>query len=268
MLAGTSTGAILALGLAKGVAPQDLVQLYVERGPIIFHTDLMQKLGDGWGLIAAKYSTENRYAGIEPTFNNTKLSDFAQKVLVAAFELDNSQDSVSSGPRTWKAKFFHNFDGPDSDGDQLAIDVVMRSSAAPSYFPIYQNYVDGGVLANNPSMCAVAQAMNVAMGNQAAADIVLCSIGTGLKPEFESSHNGNWGLVQWGFKLIHLIFDGSTGLVDYQCQQLLGERYIRLNVQLNEALDLDAVDKVQEMIALADSFDLTGMVNWIQAQWG
>lgn len=53
----------------------------------------------------------------------------------------------------------------------------MASTAAPTYFPVYNGFTDGGVIANNPSMCALAQAINVKYGNADVHDIVLLSVG-------------------------------------------------------------------------------------------
>ena len=75
-------------------------------------------------------------------------------VLIPSFQLDNQ--APHAGQRQWKPKFFHNYPGPDSDGAELVVDVAMRTSAAPIYFPTYQSYIDGGVVANDPSMAALA----------------------------------------------------------------------------------------------------------------
>src|SRR5262249_5101574 len=153
------------------------------------------EIGDLWGLAGAKYSTQNRYDALLGTFGMVTLGEIAKKVLVTTFDLDSANEVLSTDPpleRTWKAKFFHNFP-LDNNGEanpdvtERALDVIMRSSAAPTYFPIYQGYVDGGVVANNPGMCALAQAINRNTGNQALSDIHLLSVGTGIKPEFVTS---------------------------------------------------------------------------------
>ena len=48
--------------------------------------------------------------------------------------------------RMWKPKFFHNFEGEDSDGHLGVVDVALSTSAAPTYFPSYGGYIDGGVV--------------------------------------------------------------------------------------------------------------------------
>jgi hypothetical protein len=143
----------------------------------------------------------------------------------------------------------------------------MRSSAAPTYFPIYQNFIDGGVVANNPSMCALAQAINTDTGKQALDNVVLLSIGTGAKAQFVDSLDGDWGLEQWGFKIIDLLLEGGGGLADYQCRQLLGARYIRIDVQLQDTIGLDAAEKLSEIIQLADEIDLEEAVSWLETYW-
>ncbi len=56
-----------------------------------------------------------------------------------------------------EAKALSHFHGPGNDRKELAYKVGLYTAAAPTYFPAVDGYVDGGVYANNPSMCALAQ---------------------------------------------------------------------------------------------------------------
>jgi uncharacterized protein len=267
MFAGTSTGAILALAFANGVSPADLVQYFILQAPKIFNRDLIRDIFDGAGLLEARYPTAPLRESLFSVLGAKTLLDFDQKVLLSTFLLDGMQDTQDSQQRNWKAKFFHNFDSPNNGAEQFATDVAVRSCSAPTYFPIYQGYVDGGIVANNPSMCAIAQAINPTIAAVSLEDIVLLSFGTGVTQEFVSSRDGDWGLAQWGFKILHMLMQGSVGLADYQCTQLLGARYMRVNVNLPEAMDLDASNKIPQMLALADGVDLQPIIAWIDAFW-
>jgi uncharacterized protein len=267
LFAGTSTGAIIATGLAQGLSATALVDLYKQRSGEIFYQTLLHQVGDLWGLIGAKYCWQSRYNGLFPTFGDGTLAQLPKKLLVATFDLDSSHDLSDSNPRRWKARFFHNYNLQDPMCREKALDVVMRSSAAPTYFPIYQGYIDGGVVANNPSMCAMAAAINPQAGARKLDDIIMLSIGTGMKPQFVESMDGDWGLEQWGLKLIDLLLEAGPGLADYQCQQLLGSKYLRIDFVLPEAIGLDAADKIEDLMAIADATPLDDIAAWLKTHW-
>ena len=164
----------------------------------------------------------------------------------------------------WNPKFFHNFAGDDSDGKERVVDVALRTSAAPTYFPAYQDFVDGGVVANNPAMAALAQALDSGTANQKLADIRLFSVGTGLSPTFVPGESHNWGIAQWARRLVDMMIGGMMGVADYECSRLLRKKYFRLAPVLPEPVALDAVDKIPELIADANKVDLTASVKWLK----
>jgi patatin-like phospholipase/acyl hydrolase len=261
LFAGTSTGGILALGLASGMSPTDARLLYERSGSKIFAFNIIDEIRDLGQLIGADYSNSPLKVELVNKFGDMTLGDLPKKVVISSFELDNKSADPSK-PRNWKPKFFHNFPGPDSDADQKVIDVALRTSAAPTYFPIYQGYVDGGVVANNPSLCALAQAMHPDTGKQKLRDIRLLSIGTGLNPKYIPEIDANWGLVQWAPHLISLILEGSVGLADYQCKQLLSKYYYRVNPILPVPIGLDKVDQIPLMKDIAAKEDLSAAIKW------
>ncbi|HZI32432.1 MAG TPA: patatin-like phospholipase family protein, partial [Candidatus Binatia bacterium] len=155
MLAGTSTGGIIALGLAAGKSVDDLISLYRDNGKDIFDDSWLDDLRDLGGISGADYDQKNLGKILKRIFQNTKLKDLSKRVLIPSFDLDNEAKDASK--RTWSPKFFHNFPGKDTDGNELVVDVALDTSAAPTYFPSHNGYIDGGVVANNPSLAAVAQ---------------------------------------------------------------------------------------------------------------
>jgi uncharacterized protein len=140
--------------------------------------------------------------------------------------MDTPPENQSQVIRRWVPRFFHNLNDTVSL-DDLVVDVAMRTSAAPTYFPIYQGFVDGGVFANNPALCAITTAISAGIKME---DIVVLSISTGKDGLYLSQKQygeGDWGFLQWAPKLIDLILDGGVEVTDFQCSQIIGERHAR-----------------------------------------
>ncbi len=257
LFAGTSTGGVLALGLALGLTPAMCSALYEKYAADVFDDTLADDVRDLGNAVGAKYTNAHLKRRLENQFGNGLLADLPKRVLVSAFDLDNEPQNPQAR-RTWKPKFFHNFPGAGTDGGERVVDVALRATAAPTYFPVYQGYIDGGVVAMNPSMCALAQALDSATGGQRLAEVVLLSVGTGRIPRFLTTTNADWGWAQWANPLLHIAFDeGNRSVADYQCQRLLGECYHRLDPILPEAIDLDDYEQVDRVKDLAVGVDLT-----------
>jgi patatin-like phospholipase/acyl hydrolase len=268
MFAGTSTGGILALGLAAGLSPAQIRDLYVTNGKLIFDSSWTRDVVEIGGISGSKYDNVNLKQILLETFGAHKLKDLHSRVLIASFKLDNQALDPSS--RTWNPKFFHNFLGDDSDGDSLAVDVAMSTSAAPTYFPSYGVYIDGGVIANNPSMAAIAQALDGRnqAGERATLDgIKLLSVGTGASLQYIDGVNHDWGDAQWIKPILNVMMDGSVGVADFECQQLLGDSYCRVEpiFPAGKSFPMDDVSKVVDLMDLANSFDLTTTIAWLNA---
>lgn len=263
LIAGTSTGGILALGLAAGLGPQEIGQLYKESGAQIFADSVWDDVRDLGKLIGADYSNELLKQAMQKRIGDITLGDLQKKVLIATFDLDNEPQTPGT-LRAWKPKFFHNFPGEDSDADQKVVDVALRTSAAPTYFPIYQGYIDGGIVANNPSTCALAQALHPETGGQELQQVTLLSVGTGISPKFLPQQNADWGLAQWAPHLVSLIIEGNIGLAHYQCRQILRERYLRINPILPKAIGLEQADEIPLLKEVAERENLETALRWLK----
>ena len=265
LFAGTSTGGIIALGLAAGLTPAQMRDLYVVNGKSIFDATWLRDVADLGGIAGAKYDNTNLKAVLGEIFAGATLGTLKHRVLISSFQLDDGAANPS-----WKPKFFHNFPGPDSDADELVVDVAMETSAAPTYFPTYKGFIDGGVIANNPSMAALAQALD---GRNPAAerattlqDITLLSLGTGTSLQYIKEKELDWGDAQWIKPLISIMMDGSVGVADFQCAQLLGSRYQRLApvFPAGTSIGLDEVARIVDLLTFAQSVDIDSTIEWLQ----
>jgi hypothetical protein len=204
---------------------------------------------------------------------NTTLGELKRFVVIVSFQLDNG----ASGPlRSWIPKLFTNlpftpagdkgaFKATASpDLGEKVVDVALRTSAAPLELPIVQGcegkgpgFVDGGLVANNPSMIALSAIVGtLAHGTtnqpptpptESLEDILLLSVGTGrnlvgtaqfLDPPFTDG-SAPWGYRQWLFDignpllLIDAFLQGGNESVAWQCKILMTEKnFHRLNVPL------------------------------------
>jgi len=161
LIAGTSTGGILALGLGAGLTALDLADLYARRGADVFPRSTASPIGRvrGWWR-ATRHFLHYHYdrTALEnlllDALGAKLLGDSIVRLCIPAFEGKHSEVFVFKTP--------HH---PDYKVDRLEamVTVALATSAAPTYFrPLEHNsytLVDGGIWANNPVMIAVIEAL-------------------------------------------------------------------------------------------------------------
>jgi predicted acylesterase/phospholipase RssA len=272
MFAGTSTGGLIALGLASGMSPRSLFDLYATRGKEIFARSLWHETESLGGLTGPKYDSTNRESVFHDVLKDTRLNDYISKdgtrghVCVAAFDLKDAVNANQS-TRDWKAKIFHNIPvaAGTNDGLELGYRVAMRTSAAPTYFGSYDGYVDGGVFANNPAMCALAQTLDDRLAIPIAPTAIrMLSLGTGFTATYFDDDE-NWGLAQWALRLVDLLTDGVLGVAGFQVQQLLGtSNYVRLTVPLGQKIAMDDPGMIGILRQLGSKIGISDALSLIQ----
>lgn len=266
LIAGTSTGGIIALGLAANKSPSQLANLYRTHAAEIFDDSLWDNIRDFGNATGADHSNKNLKKVLTNEFGASTLGSLSKRVLVPTFDLDSSP---APGRRTWKPKFFHNVPGSDSDAAESVVDVAMRTSAAPTYFPSYEGYIDGGVVANNPSMAALAAALDPRSGNQNLSNIVLLSFSTGCEDRYIKGDTHNWGWGQWARPLVSIMINGVMGVADFQCKQILDNRYHRVDHVMERTVNLNDArsSTLQYLTNEANSVNLAPTLSWLQTHW-
>jgi patatin-like phospholipase/acyl hydrolase len=268
LIAGTSTGGLLALGIADGLDLAQIRDLYVKKGPKIFDDSWLDDLVDLGKLRGADYNIKPLRKELKKLFGDANLGQLAKHVLITAFDLDNEDPNPEK--RTWKPKLFHNFSGPNSDRASSAVDVGLYTSAAPTYFPSVDGYIDGGVFAINPAMCALAQTQDIRYSpTPQISDVFLLSLGTGTSLQYISGMSHDWGYMQWIKPLINLMFDGTAGIADYQSSQILRNRYHRLApvFPVGVTIPMDDIEKIPYMIEFAENLVIDDTISWLKQTW-
>jgi len=145
--------------------------------------------------------------------------------------------------------------------------VLLRSAVAPTYFPTYQGYADGGLSANAPIMCAVAQALDENTGKQNLENISLLSIGVGFTPTYISGKKLDWGLTQWAPNLVSIFTDSMKFVNEYQASKILKERFHRIDPFLDQPYKIDDASKAVTMIEIANKVSLDKTQEWVEKWW-
>jgi patatin-like phospholipase/acyl hydrolase len=271
LIAGTSTGGILACALARASDAGDgphfnasaLVQLYVEEGPNIFGADLLRRIHTVDGLLDERYADTGLRAALDRYLGDARISQARTDLFITAYELEGRF-----------AFFFRSTRARARATDDFTMaDAAHATSAAPTYFEPARvsdvagektyTLVDGGVFATNPAMCALAE---VSRAGKLGEVELLLSLGTGAQEapiRYEDARG--WGQLEWAPRIVDVVFDGVSETVDFQASQLLDDRYVRLQTGLagaHEHLDdaspanLAALQRIGERLVIDRAADL------------
>jgi patatin-like phospholipase/acyl hydrolase len=249
VIAGTSTGAIIATSAVIEKPMKDVLKNYKKFGKEIFSRQAQI------GIFKSVYSDRYLRKYFKKNFGELTLSDIKKPLLIPAVDVTHGK------PYVYRSNYGH----PESDDLSIKLwDAVLSSCSAPVYFPpnnIKNKYlsVDGGLWANNPSMVCVTEAMQHFKKNLD--EIKIFSVGTGLQEiEYKIEKDKYWGIKKWlpfqfpfmkiTPKLLDLALDLSSESITYHCQHLLKENYYRLNEDLGTEVPFDDVKCMEELINL------------------
>ncbi len=287
LIAGTSTGGIIAIGLAMGIAAKDIEELYLKKSKAIFADNNIDNFKDFGKTFGADYSQNNLKKILKKLFKNATLGDIDQwaksqakdfALMVPSFDLAPENFDVTTVDLNYRPKVFSSINPLDTA--YFLYDIGCATSAGPTYFPIYISenlsgaYIDGGVAINHPAISALALAVNKSVENGIRKglgwdidSIKILSLGTGTsnmnKFHKEKLGDGDWGNYQWIKYLPDLLVESNMQASEYYVKNLLPNselNYFRIQHNLQAISDdkviaLDNKDDkvIQQMRALAIS---------------
>jgi predicted acylesterase/phospholipase RssA len=256
LIAGTSTGGIIALGLGLGLPAMEILKFYQEKGPEIFpnitaQQKLMLNLRHLW---QAKYGPGPLRAALEGVFGDRKLKDSKSRLVIPAYDIVRGRIYVFKTRHHPELIF---------DEDLPAVDVALATAAAPTFFEHAEIsaqsgaiYVDGGTWANCPALVALVEAIHFLNAPLESIDVL--SVGTLSEPASFVHHvekklfGGQPGLAQWAPNLVGMMFRGQMEAALTATSLLTDRRLMRIDVVVEPGIySLDGVDQIKHMVSLA-----------------
>lgn len=275
LLAGTSTGAISAAGLAAGMTGADLVDFYHHHVDDIFHPREPHQ-AKGWlklvfpaaravfrrrternfdDFFRARYCPHALRSAFDDAFGSKTLGDLsAGRLIVPSVNLTRGQTRVFRTP--------HLSDNT-ADRNVVVADVLRAATAAPTYFPHMvidgEAYCDGGLWANNPGVLAVAEAIKIRrycdgpMCDPAfdVSTIEILSVGTGRTTYSLCPPGSDAGILYWSRHVADVMVLSQAQGTEIPLDYLLGDRFHQVNFDLaDDSWKLDSIQHLKQLLEM------------------
>lgn len=228
LISGTSTGGILAIGLALGLPAKRLLDLYVDRGPNIFGQSMpgfrgrMAAMGRGFRhVFAPKHDAGILRAELDAVIGMAKIGDARTRLVIPAWDADHRSVYI------YKTAHHERL---TTDYKRLAADAAMATAAAPTYYRRHRTaddigLLDGGVWANNPIAIAVAEAIGLL--EWPASSLQILSLGCATEVYMLGDAPGWFNL---GLDITRLFMDGQSRGALGMAKLLTGHEYKRQSI--------------------------------------
>lgn len=263
LVAGTSTGSILACAVSAGIPASKIVDMYVDHGREVFPAGaslLWNRLGRAFtqGVSHPKYDGKGLEKVLQRVFGDTLFGDLAiTPTLVTSYNTLDREAVVFKNNKPMHAKM-------------PVWEVCRASCAAPVYFPAHvarigkakAPLIDGGVVANNPTVCAIAEGLYVSESKSSGLGLkqfVVASFGTGATTRpITIDEAREWGAIEWAIPIIDVLFDGAADAAHYVAECLVPNgQYFRFQTELLKAYDdMDNADatNLNALMSTAQSY--------------
>ena len=242
LIAGTSTGGIIALALGLGLRAGEVLKFYERYGSAIF-----PHRSPWWVLGPAKYEAGPLRQALEETFGSKRLGDSNRRLLIPSFNATTGKIHI------YKTAHHHRL---QMDFKVPAVDVALATSAAPFYFPSHRSgqdvvLIDGGIWANNPVGLAVTEAISMLGVSRTELDVL--SVGCTTRPPDFTQRGCGWRF--WAPRAIDAAMQGQSFAAIGTAQHLAGhDNVFRFNpVVMPGRFALDKPEGIGELRAFGYS---------------
>lgn len=243
LVAGTSTGGIIALGLGLGMSPRMILEFYTAHGPRIFRNRSTLRGARHW--VWTKYSAAPLRAALTDVLGERMFGESSKRLVITSYNLGANDVYLFRTPHLPELT---------RDWRERAVDVALATTAAPTYFPTLSlrgaRLIDGGILANNPVMVAITEAIGPLRRPPHTINVFSVGTTTDVPPHRRRLDKG--GRLMWAPAAVDVLMRAQSDSATKQARHFLGaDNLLRLNPTVpTGALNLDRVD-ADQLIGLA-----------------
>lgn len=240
LIAGTSTGGIIALAVALGLPAHQIREFYRVDGPIVFarSASFWHRLASVWH---PKHEGTRLRRALERVFEDRCMRHLRTRVVVPTFSATAGEIRLFKTPHHDRIK---------RDRDRRLVDVALATSAAPYYLPEAsdrdERFLDGGLWANSPVAVAAVEAIGYLGVPRSCVRIL--SIGTTTTPyhvRIGAIRGGLMGLVH--AKPVELLFAAQASGAYATAKVLLGGDEHLLRIDPKVASGRFIMDRPQDL---------------------
>lgn len=258
--AGTSIGSFIAAALAFDVPPSDLIRAFLSHGCRIFDRPGWHNISNPMALRTSKYDNKKLHDLVVYFFGDKVFGDLSKKtLLITTYGLDVQKNSVRKADSVICTNF-----GPKATHEKSVAEAVMQSMAMPSYFPVFNNTIDGGIFANNPSTSVLCELIR---SHWSIEKLWMLSLGSGENPirlNFGSERVGLWRWLTKGKLLDLLRGSATTGSNHYYTETILQDRYFRIQPTFQNEVEVDRWEDIPWLIREGLEMPLEDAVGWLK----
>lgn len=267
LVCGTSTGGIIAIGIALGMTAKDILKLYQENAKKIFPSKSLLKAfcknEPFYNRDILKNILAEKYDSFDYKTNDARIYHCKTRLCIPTYDLDKGEQHV------FKTDHLPNY---HRDCHIPVVDAALATAAAPVYFEPYSfefndmnsvnksayiNNVDGGVLANNPALIGLTEAtycIGIPLD-----EIEMLSLGTGTFNLKDRDFDKKMGPTYWlcpnkknGIRIYEIMSSGQSVYIDNTMKLMCNGAghdqkgrftYRRIQERLELNIPMDATDK-------------------------
>ena len=235
-IGGTSIGGILASMISYGIPTTEIADRFKELSALAFYKPWYKKLN----IFGPKYDGKGLEKALSTLFGNDTLKSLQIPVFIPTIDFIEN-----------KPKIYDSFN--EQDKDELIVEVCRKTSAAPTYFPPEDGFIDGGIIANNPTLIAAAGLRNKKKIKTKDMDILVIDTGHRQPGRYDEDEIEGWSPFRWLSPILDYITEGNEMSTHFISKEIDFNSYQYFNpIELKYNWKMDDVSLIPEMDKLVE----------------